>query len=796
MPTYLHPGVYVEEIPSGSRPIEGVSTSNAAFVGAAYRGPVGKAELVHSFDEFKEIYGGIEKKAAGDALGEQENAMVLAVRSFYMNGGKNAYICRLAKGGTSVAAFKEVAGEHSGGNVLKIEASSVGAWGNKLYIRILKPDVDQAGFDVEIGHHDGDGKFVMDEEFTGVTLNSQDDDYILTRINDVSGLIKVSLLDAADPEHASNQYEKATLTGGQMDTSANFFNTSVADSMSMRIDIDRRGPKLITIKKADLEAEGDWNSNNEKEGKVVAAHVQKVVRDLGGYTGYLDFTCEYKDVGGLSKFVLTSGMDADISSVQVLDGDESSNDLAQFLRLDSAQKATHTGGAVAAGTNVRTQFQTEMVLTMNLDGKGEQKITIKKEDIDFTDNDVSNRVKIADAIQAAVQQHQPKIPSFAEFTCEYDDTARKFTFTSGSSASRTSSITINGASPAGNTNFASLLKLTTNPVAFSGRTLQDGTWKVIPKAASGIGDNGEQLTSGSAEAPEAPDYGSFFTNVLRKVRDVSILLLPGMYWNKELGNIKISHALAHCESTKSRVLIVDPPKDVELEQGAQVQALGLPTSTYSVLYYPWVEVPNPLYNADTAPNEPKTLKVGPGGFAAGMWAKIDGTRGVWKAPAGTEAQIIGLAGLQYQVEDGEQDQLNPLGVNCFRKQPGYGNVIWGSRTLSTKANPEWRYVPVRRTAIYIEQSIYNGIQWAVFEPNDEPLWSSLRGNIGDFMNGMFRSGAFQGTKASDAYFVRCGKGDTMTQGDIDRGQVIVLVGFAPLKPAEFVIVRIQQKVQQ
>jgi hypothetical protein len=179
-----------------------------------------------------------------------------------------------------------------------------------------------------------------------------------------------------------------------------------------------------------------------------------------------------------------------------------------------------------------------------------------------------------------------------------------------------------------------------------------------------------------------------------------------------------------------------------------------------------------------------------------MWAKIDRKRGVWKAPAGLGTSLLGVAGLEYIVEDGEQASLNPLGVNCLRNMPGAGNVIWGTRTLATKADPEWRYVPVRRTAIFIEQSIYNGIQWAVFEPNDHRLWAALRGNIGGFMNSLFRVGAFQGEKASDAYFVRCGLGDTMTQAEIDAGQVIVVVGFAPLKPAEFVIVRIQQKVNQ
>jgi len=177
-----------------------------------------------------------------------------------------------------------------------------------------------------------------------------------------------------------------------------------------------------------------------------------------------------------------------------------------------------------------------------------------------------------------------------------------------------------------------------------------------------------------------------------------------------------------------------------------------------------------------------------------MWAKTDGKRGVWKAPAGVASQLTGTTGLEFIVEDLEQNQLNPLGINCIRKLPNYGSVFWGSRTLATKADPEWRYVPVRRTAIFIEESIYNGIQWAVFEPNAHPLWSSLRANIGSFMNGMFRAGAFQGQTANDAYFVRCGLGDTMTQGDIDSGQVIVVVGFAPVKPAEFVIVRIQQIV--
>jgi phage tail sheath protein FI len=152
-----------------------------------------------------------------------------------------------------------------------------------------------------------------------------------------------------------------------------------------------------------------------------------------------------------------------------------------------------------------------------------------------------------------------------------------------------------------------------------------------------------------------------------------------------------------------------------------------------------------------------------------------------------------VVSLADQVNDVKQDLLNPHGINVIRRMPGAGVVSWGARTLAT--NPEWKYVPVRRTAILIEVSIYEGIQWAVFEPNDEPLWSSLRLNINAFMLTLFRAGAFQGATPDDAFFVKCDS-ETTTQADIDLGRVNILVGFAPLKPAEFVIVKISQKAGQ
>jgi hypothetical protein len=197
----------------------------------------------------------------------------------------------------------------------------------------------------------------------------------------------------------------------------------------------------------------------------------------------------------------------------------------------------------------------------------------------------------------------------------------------------------------------------------------------------------------------------------------------------------------------------------------------------------------------------------PCGAVAGVFARTDAQRGVWKAPAGIDASLSGAADLgivngdpqsaQLRMNDKENGLLNPLGVNCLRSFPIIGPVVWGSRTLrgADQLSDDYKYVPVRRTALYIEESLYRGLQWAVFEPNDEPLWSQIRLAAGAFMQGLYRQGAFQGGSPKDAYFVKCDK-DTTTQNDINLGIVNVVVGFAPLKPAEFVVLQIQQMAGQ
>jgi phage tail sheath protein FI len=203
-------------------------------------------------------------------------------------------------------------------------------------------------------------------------------------------------------------------------------------------------------------------------------------------------------------------------------------------------------------------------------------------------------------------------------------------------------------------------------------------------------------------------------------------------------------------------------------------------------FFPWVQAPDPL--------QQNALRAFPPcGFVAGICARTDAARGVWKAPAGVEAALNGAAGLTITMSDAENGQLNPHAVNCLRTLPVYGNVLWGSRTMDgdDARGSEWKYVPVRRMALFLEESLYRGTQWVVFEPNDEPLWAQIRLNIGAFLQGLFRQGAFQGASPKQAYFVKCDR-ETTTQADIKLGIVNIFVGFAPLKPAEFVILKIQQ----
>ncbi|KAA3657734.1 MAG: phage tail sheath family protein [Chloroflexi bacterium] len=278
---------------------------------------------------------------------------------------------------------------------------------------------------------------------------------------------------------------------------------------------------------------------------------------------------------------------------------------------------------------------------------------------------------------------------------------------------------------------------------------------------------------------------------LEKVNLFNLLCIPP-YNNGDVDNPLITAAATYCEQ-KRAFLIIDPKSNWVSKENVKggLNNGGVGTkSKNSALFFPRLRQRNPLKD-----NQFEDFV--PCGAVAGIFSRTDATRGVWKAPAGLEATLNGVPQLSVPLTNEENGELNPLGVNCLRTMVPAGRVIWGSRTLQgdDRFASEWKYIPVRRTALFIEESLYRGTQWVVFEPNDEPLWAQIRLNIGAFMHNLFRQGAFQGSMPRDAYLVKCDK-ETTTQNDINLGIVNIVVGFAPLKPAEFVIIKLQQLAGQ
>ena len=310
----------------------------------------------------------------------------------------------------------------------------------------------------------------------------------------------------------------------------------------------------------------------------------------------------------------------------------------------------------------------------------------------------------------------------------------------------------------------------------------------VATAVSGTDGTAVSSTEVTASANANPKTGMY---ALDKADIFNMLCIPP-YTPTTADNAGTwPDAAAYCKSRRA-MLLVDAPATWTASPVPSVSSLGITaTRCYAAVYFPRLLMPDPLQDNNLQ-------AFAPCGAVAGTFARTDAARGVWKAPAGTDAGLQGVLGLSINdlpgnLSDNEIGGLNPLGINSIRSLPIIGPVIWGARTLdgADALASQWKYVPVRRLALFIEESLFRGTQWVVFEPNDEPLWAQIRLNIGAFMNTLFRQGAFQGATPKDAYFVKCSS-ETTTQTDIDNGIVNIVVGFAPLKPAEFVVIKIQQ----
>ncbi len=525
-------------------------------------------------------------------------------------------------------------------------------------------------------------------------------------------------------------------------------------------------------------AEGTRNPSNEFNIEVYQ----------GSSTTPLEVFENLTMIEGMSNYVATSTSNSSYIRVSV------------DITNTNANAGTSTGGA--APTVPLTAPRTR--LRVNLNGDGFQEINLQDAVDGGAVADLTTAVNIALAIQTQVNALTPlrgttDPDAFNNFTCAPSGGSGELVLTCGVSGAA-SSVNVAAATDAAN-DCTALLRLgaLNGGTEVMGGAVTRPYFNADPGAPSRylVGDHAIPATGvSSINAPVPGSDGTPVTTdqpyidalqALNALDDVSLVAVPGIGSTNVVGegmNYCANRSLSDC------FFIGDAGMDIDTVDEAQTYVGGIsPKNSYGAVYVPWMKMLDPTGSS----SEP--IAVPPSGFVAGMYAKTDAKRGVWKAPAGTGSGLAGATGLVVNFTDVQQGLLNPdpYNINVIRQFAASGRVIWGARTISS--DTEWRYIPVRRIAIMLRVSIYRGIQWAVFEPNDTELWSQLRLNIGAFMMTLYRQGAFQGSTPSEAFFVKCDS-ETTTQADIDNGVVNVQIGFAPLKPAEFVVVKISQKAGQ
>ncbi|MGH7775204.1 MAG: phage tail sheath family protein [Candidatus Binatia bacterium] len=804
MPTLTYPGVYVQEIPSGVRPIEAASTSTAAFVGLAEMGPDDEARRITNWTEFQRYYGTFIN----------DSFLAHSVFQFFNNGGRQCYIVRVTRQSTPPDRTKDAVAANvtvqnrapTPVDGLTFSAKNKGAWGNYLFLQIEDGSTDP-GNEFKISVRRQAEVDIVPENFLDIaplevhdnlSMDPNAANYVVNVLGQNSNLIDAQVLATNDA------LQRGIHRGG--------FGPAIApgpppltlgDNRSFQVNLDYDGFQLVSLPDS-IAASTDLTA--------VAAAIQTAVRALTKKktstltAAFTSFTCEVEQG---ARLVLGSGTNTStpgiiLSSVRIQNA--ASNNAATLLRLGAGnggrsenalavrrpakgdrlelQRGIHRGG-----TRPTLPLGTNRSFHINVDDDGFQPVSLPDSIAASTD-----LTAVAAAIQTAVRALTKKKTStldatLSAFTCEVVGTGatqqlilQSGTNTEAGTVSPISSVRIQNAEP---NNAATALKLG----AGNGGRSENGLAVLHPLAIQ-IGDAARAapvtaVTPGAdGTADAALSFSAAFT-LLDSKTDFSLLAVPG-----ENTTVLVDEGMNYCQKRPLQDVFYigetlatdDTPEEAEAFRAK----LTKPNS-YGALYFPWIKALDPSGKS----SEPILLP--PSGYIAGLYARIDASRGVWKAPAGTEASLGGAVGLAIDLTDVQHGNLNPLNLNVIRRFPASGIVAFGARTVTS--DPEWKYVPVRRMAIMLRVSIYYGIQWAVFEPNDEGLWSQLRLNITSFMMTLFRQAAFQGATPSQAFFVKCDS-ETTTQADIDLGIVNMLVGFAPLKPAEFVVVKISQKAGQ
>ena len=796
MPEYLAPGVYVEEIPSGNMPIQAASTSTAGMVGMTMRGPVGTPVLCTSLGDFNRRFGGRLNPAR---FSNGKDALPYAAEGFFLNGGARLYVVRVV----GDAAAESSLAIHASQTFILAEEAPAGT--DKLTLKdadnIVPVDTIQVA---------GERFKVLSSTTTTLTLGSglsQDvkktdkvvctgrkkqeaslaedanKDAIVIKLDNVTGLTKDSqiILPKNEPNSVytvakvDNAKKEVTLNEGLKKDAKKNDNLSYEEVLRSETMMDEDAPKgktllkLLSVKQIKA---GDTLrvsatdypvaavDNDRKEVTLGAKLSQKASKGEAVTKIQHVMTAHAQWPGGWGDSVRISIDHASILETKLTkEASKGSSRLSlatafglfegSLLRIGPIDKCEHT---VVQSVDTKTG---EVTLEKPLKSTWNDGVNVASQEFSLSVERLDNG-KVVESESFSPLSLAPGHPRNAVDVIGFWNQKNQRPSRSGNS----DLIRLELANP----NNATTLPLQPSSAMLSGGS--DDEDAVMAKDYKGTSSLDPDERTGIWALENEPS--------------ISIVAVPGQ-------DLEVQQALVeHCEKMIYRFAALDVPINSSLSQAKSHRQNF--DSTRCAMYYP------ALIIADSFGKPGDRRVIASTGHVLGIYARTDITRGVHKAPA--NEVVRGVLGFETMLTKGEQDILNPINLNCFRdfRSENRGLRLYGARVATS--NPELRYINVRRLLLFIEKSLDTGLQWAVFEPNAEPLWDTVRQSITGFLTTVWRDGALEGTKPEEAFYVRIGYDITMTQADIDNGMLIAEIGVAPVKPAEFVILRISQKTRE
>ncbi|MGW3562449.1 phage tail sheath family protein [Streptomyces sp. NPDC000941] len=750
MAEYLSPGVYIEEIDAGPRPIAGVSTSTAGMAGVTVRGPyTGKPKLVTNFLEFQNTFGGflpepnplIRDTWANDPKeGGRWWLFPLAVKGFFDNGGQRLYVKRVASRQATPASgvlghglVSPVARDAAKGATRLELGHLIGFSGVGQQIQLFRGDDQQVIHTAGVAAYDATAHRVELDAALTAEVRAGRGDYV-----------------QIGARSAEETLEFTAVSPGSWGGAVQVRIQPMASAALPVLPDPQEGALFVTQLAADAAADSE--------------------------------TVEVAAVAGLDPDDLPPEVWAQIGSgrfkVQV--GQPADGKVTLTLPSGTAHEAWRRGlvvrrvrrGNTSAGTTLRVGGASRLYEGAVVQLDDGTHLTIRTveaiaADLVTFDADVPGTLFETDRLHLVEAQVDARFadPSGAVVTESHPN----LRLTGDAPANLVT--TLAGRSQL--VRAVALGALSTDPAKFPVPAV--GAWLTLA--------DGDDAYGGLSVADFVGEDGGSGKRTgiaaLEDIDEVAVCAVPGV-WS---GTVE-SALVTHCELLRDRFAILDPQDGLDIEG---VQAFREPFDTkYAALYHPWLVTRDPATGRD--------VEVPPSGHMAGIYARVDVERGVHKAPANAVIRGIRLTdGIAQDITKRHQDLLNPKGINALRFFPGMGHRVWGARTLSSDSS--WKYINVRRLFLYLEESIDEGTQWVVFEPNDEALWALVRQTVANFLTTVWRSGALAGTTPDEAFFVACDR-TTMTEDDLANGRLICVIGVAPVFPAEFVIFRIQQKTRE